>query len=661
MKVTELNKYAIGVGDIAEALRSSSANLAMTNTSLEQSVGLITASYEVLQDSGRVGNGLKTIAMRVQGYSKELEAMGVSVYDTTGKVRSLYDIMKDASQVFDNLKAMGKDAQAYSLLDKLGGRQQGAVVASILQNIKTMESAYNTAMNSMGSATTEQERLMNSIDAKMNALKENILGMWLDISNSSAVKGLVDNVNELVTSLRNSENVAKGFGTAFNGITKVINGIVSVIGKGINSIGLLGTAITIMVGKLTLTNTKFKNFADNLTNCIPFVKNFKDKITELGVKLLSSADNTQEAINAQKQFMAQTELSGMASANASLQLVALNAKMALCKVGAIALQGAILALNTALSMGLSFAISAGISAISNLIHAQENLKQSNDEYLESLKNGDTFNASGAEKALESYKKLSQELSNLTPNTEEYKNKEQELFDVKSQLIAILPEAEKLFVSSAEAKGLDIEATEELIGKEKELAKAKAYDVLDNNDYKDKSSVEKEILEYKALMEQIKLANKLREEGKKTGYANVSKDYNGTGKLATSARDAEAYAERLERSESKLRAFYEAMNQLDDGSGKFSEEMKMIAETLGIVDESLQNTTNSANNTDLNNLLRQFEEGAESAGNFEDAIKELQDSFSGFQDGIDLLQTMIEEFQQYGVYAPYILKEYRKPF
>ena len=585
--------------------------------------------------------------MRVQGYSKELEAMGVSVYDTTGKVRSLYDIMKDASQVFDNLKAMGKDAQAYSLLDKLGGRQQGAVVASILQNIKTMESAYNTAMNSMGSATTEQERLMNSIDAKMNALKENILGMWLDISNSSTVKGLVDNVNELVTSLRESENVAKGFSTAFNGITTVINGIVSVIGKGINSIGLLGTAITIMVGKLTLTNTKFKNFADNLTNCIPFVKNFKDKITELGVKLLSSADNTQEAINAQKQFMAQTELSGMASANASLQLVALNAKMALCKVGAIALQGAILALNTALSMGLSFAISAGISAISNLIHAQENLKQSNDEYLESLKNGDTFNASGAEKALASYKKLSQELSNLTPNTEEYKNKEQELVDVKNQLIALLPEAEQLFANSAEAKGLDTQATEELIEKEKELAKAKAYDVLDDNNYKDKSSVQKEILEYEALQEQIKLANKLREEGKKTGYAKVSEDYNGSGKLATSARDAEVYAERLEQSESKLRAFYEAMNQLDDGSGKFSEEMKMISDTLGIVDETLQNTTDTANNTDLSNIVDQFEEGAESAENFEDAIKELQDSFSGFQDGIDLLQTMIEEFQQYG--------------
>ncbi|WP_291625991.1 phage tail tape measure protein [Clostridium sp.] len=656
-----MNNYAIGVGDITEALRSSSANLAMTNTSLEQSVGLITASYEVLQDSGRVGNGLKTISMRVQNYSKDLEKMGVSVYDATGKVRSLYDVMLDASKIFNNLKAMGKDAQAYSLLDKLGGRQQGAVVASILQNIKTMESAYNTAMNSMGSATREQERLMNSIDAKTNALKENLLGMWLDISNSSAIKGFVDNVNDLVTSLRNSESVAKGFSTAFNGISSVLNGLVKGVGWLTDTFGFFETVVAGIVAKLTLTNTKFKNFADNIANCIPGVKKVKDGITELGVKLLSSAENTQEAINAQKQFMAQANLSKTATANASLQLVALNAKMALCKVGAIALQGAVLALNTAISMGLSWAITAGIGAINNLIHAQENLKQSNDEYLESLKNGDTFNASGAEKALASYKKLSQELSNLTPNTEEYKNKEQELVEVKNQLIALLPEAEQLFANSAEAKGLDIQATEELIEKERELTKAKAYEVLDDNKYKDKSSVQKEILEYEALQEQIKLANKLREEGKKTGYAKVSEDYNGTGKLATSARDADVYAERLERSESKLRAFYEAMNQLDDGSGKFSEEMKMISDTLGIVDETLQNTTNTANNTDLSNIVDQFEEGAESAGNFEDAIKELQDSFSGFQDGIDLLSQMIEEFQQYGVYAPYILKEYRKPF
>lgn len=565
------------------------------------------------------------------------------------------------NQVADVYKNMSNDQERYTLLETLGGRQQAAVAAALIQNIDTINKAYNTAMNSMGSATTEQERLMNSIDAKMNALKENILGMWLDISNSSAVKGLVDNVNELVTSLRNSESVAKGFSTAFNGISSILNGVVKGVGWFTDKFGLLGTTIAGIVAKLTLTNTKFKNFADNLTNCIPGVNKFKDGITNLGVKLLSSAENTQEAINAQKQFIAQANLSKTATANASLQLVALNAKMALCKVGAIALQGAVLALNAALSMGLSLAISAGISAISNLIHAQENLKQSNDEYLESLKNGDTFNASGAEKALASYKKLSQELSNLTPNTEEYKNKEQELVEVKNQLIALLPEAEQLFANSAEAKGLDTQATEELIEKERELAKAKAYDVLDDNNYKDKSSVQKEILEYEALQEQIKLANKLREEGKKTGYANVSEDYNGSGKLATSARDAEAYAERLEQSESKLRAFYEAMNQLDDGSGKFSEEMKMISDTLGIVDETLQNTTDTANNTDLSNIVDQFEEGAESAGNFEDAIKELQDSFSGFQDGIDLLSQMIEEFQQYGVYAPYILKEYRKPF
>ena len=89
-------------------------------------------------------------------------------------------------------------------------------------------------------------------------------------------------------------------------------------------------------------------------------------------------------------------------------------------------------------------------------------------------------------------------------------------------------------------------------------------------------------------------------------------------------------------------------------------IEQIYKDLGLAVEETGNKANSAS-PQVNDLANQFEEGAESAGNFEDAIKSLQDSFSGFQDGIDLLSQMIEEFQQYGVYAPYILKEYRKPF
>ena len=55
MKVTELNNYAIGVADLGNAFRSSASNLALANTDIEQSIGLITASFEILQDSGRVG------------------------------------------------------------------------------------------------------------------------------------------------------------------------------------------------------------------------------------------------------------------------------------------------------------------------------------------------------------------------------------------------------------------------------------------------------------------------------------------------------------------------------------------------------------------------------------------------------------------------------
>ena len=115
------NKYAISAGNIAEAFKSSAANLNLSNTSLEQSAALITSSYEILQNDTRVGNGLKTISLRVQNYAEDLKKLGLQVYDTEGNVRSLYDIMLDASKLYNS---MSSDSERYTLLEKLGGKQQ---------------------------------------------------------------------------------------------------------------------------------------------------------------------------------------------------------------------------------------------------------------------------------------------------------------------------------------------------------------------------------------------------------------------------------------------------------------------------------------------------------------------------------------------------------
>ena len=60
MKVTAKNNEAISSEGIGEALQRSAASFNAANTTLEQSVALVTATNSVLQDPDKVGNMWKT-------------------------------------------------------------------------------------------------------------------------------------------------------------------------------------------------------------------------------------------------------------------------------------------------------------------------------------------------------------------------------------------------------------------------------------------------------------------------------------------------------------------------------------------------------------------------------------------------------------------------
>lgn len=61
------NNEAISSGGIGEALQRSAASFNAANTSLEQSVALVTATNSVLQDPEKVGNMWKTVSARIRG------------------------------------------------------------------------------------------------------------------------------------------------------------------------------------------------------------------------------------------------------------------------------------------------------------------------------------------------------------------------------------------------------------------------------------------------------------------------------------------------------------------------------------------------------------------------------------------------------------------
>ena len=138
------NKFAITSQGIGEALRLSASAMNEGGNSLDESIALITAANEVVNDPSSVGTALKTLTLRLRGSKTELEEMGEDVSDmaiTTSQLQAKLlaltggqvDIMADANtfknstQILREMAAAWKDMtdiQRASALELMGGKRQ---------------------------------------------------------------------------------------------------------------------------------------------------------------------------------------------------------------------------------------------------------------------------------------------------------------------------------------------------------------------------------------------------------------------------------------------------------------------------------------------------------------------------------------------------------
>ena len=142
-----------------------------------------------------------------------LEISGVDILEIDGKTfKSTYQIIKELSEVYDKLS----DIDQANLLDLLGGKRGGTVLAAALQNFSIAESTKEGALNSQGSMDKQLAVYNQSIQASLDKFKVAFQELSTDLINSNTIKGVVD------------------FGTA---IIKLIDTLVE-------HIGVLGTALT---------------------------------------------------------------------------------------------------------------------------------------------------------------------------------------------------------------------------------------------------------------------------------------------------------------------------------------------------------------------------------------------------------------------------------
>lgn len=120
------NNFAVTTSDIGIALQESASALQTNGVSLEKSVAMATAMNEVLQNSSRSGNALKSISANMAGVTTSAktgeiqsnktakalkEIANIEVWDKqTGQVKDMYSVMDELSGKWDSLSEVQQNA-----------------------------------------------------------------------------------------------------------------------------------------------------------------------------------------------------------------------------------------------------------------------------------------------------------------------------------------------------------------------------------------------------------------------------------------------------------------------------------------------------------------------------------------------------------------------
>lgn len=506
-----------------------------------------------------------------------------------------------------------------------------------MQNAEQLENAYNTLKDSAGSAEKEQEAYMDSLNGRINALKESFTAITMQMVNSDFLK-------DFISGLTTGVNAVSGF---------------------IDTFGAMPATITAVVGALTIFNNKFRESTSTMVSFIPGVSKIQNSLKIFEQNLIKQSAQIKSNIDNIKAYNNSTAQIGPPVANAGKQLLGLNSKLIATQTALISAKIATVALNAAMSMALTMGISAIISGLGSLIDklilTRSELNELNQEFVTTNSDSEMSNVIDL---VNTYEELQNTLSTLKKGTSEYKEVEDKLASTQESIISIYPSASKAIENNTEAKRLNLEATKKLIDKDLELAKSDALNILEKNDTKTDTGLDKAIEQYQEYYKVLEKVNDLAEK-EETKSVNIKSDLSDSGELLVNAKDVDTYKKRVESLNDTLKASYEAYKILGVSNDKYAEKAKKVGEALGYsasqteeLINKLKETDESADETadaleDINgdgiiDATDQMLKLAETTDKAKTAVQNLGDAFSQLESPIKMLETAIEEFKEYGM-------------
>lgn len=186
------NTFATTNAEIGEMLTRSSAAMKAANNSLEETIALESAAVEITRNAETTGTAFRTVSMRIRGLDEETEDAlenyeelkgkiadltktditpgGVSLFTDASKTefKSTYQFLKDIAAIWDKLT----DKEQANLLETIAGKRGAQALSGLLSDFSEVDRAIDEMENAAGAADKEMDVIRDSIDYKLNAIKQ---------------------------------------------------------------------------------------------------------------------------------------------------------------------------------------------------------------------------------------------------------------------------------------------------------------------------------------------------------------------------------------------------------------------------------------------------------------------------------------------------------
>lgn len=240
-----------------------STSSAMGN-SIDETLGIVTAITEQTRNSSKAARGANAIFASLAQILDEnssngkkiieiFDGLGVAMYDSQGQMLSAFDLLKGMSERWDSLDS---NTQKY-IATTIAGTTQLNNFLSLMNNFDHALSATETSLDSVGSATEENARYMESLEATWTSVKAKFQELAMTVIDSGLIKAVLNLAEAFLEVANNSNGLTKFLAqtTLLGGVLWGGTGLIKAMGILPNLLSGFAQAAGIATGATTALGT----------------------------------------------------------------------------------------------------------------------------------------------------------------------------------------------------------------------------------------------------------------------------------------------------------------------------------------------------------------------------------------------------------------------